>query len=67
MYRWFFPLLKLDTNLKFVQYIKLAVQEAGLGAEWVREPRLALMGEERERVLAIIRRGIETRPQIPVS
>jgi dihydrodipicolinate synthase/N-acetylneuraminate lyase len=66
MYRWFFPLLKLDTHLKFVQYIKLAVQEAGLGAEWVREPRLPLVGEERERVLAIIRRGIATRPQIPV-
>jgi 4-hydroxy-tetrahydrodipicolinate synthase len=64
MYRWFFPLLKLDTHLKFVQYIKLAVQETGLGAEWVREPRLPLVGEERERVLAIIRRGIETRPKI---
>jgi 4-hydroxy-tetrahydrodipicolinate synthase len=67
MYRWFFPLLKLDTHLKFVQYIKLAVQEAGLGAEWVREPRLPLVGEERERVLAIIRRGIESRPQIPIG
>jgi 4-hydroxy-tetrahydrodipicolinate synthase len=65
MYGWFSPLLKLDTHLKFVQYIKLAVQEAGLGAEWVREPRLPLAGEERERVLAIIRRGIETRPRIP--
>lgn len=62
MYLWFAPLLKLDTHLKFVQYIKLAVQEAGLGAEWVREPRLPIVGEERERVLAVIRRGIETRP-----
>jgi 1-pyrroline-4-hydroxy-2-carboxylate deaminase len=67
MYRWFYPLLKLDTNLKFVQYIKLAVQETGLGAEWVREPRLPLVGEERERVLGIIRRGIENRPQVPMS
>lgn len=62
MYRWFYPLLKLDTHIKFVQYIKLAVQEAGLGAEWVREPRLPLTGAEREHVLAIIRRGIEQRP-----
>lgn len=61
-YRWYSPLLKLDTHVKFVQYLKLAVQEAGLGREWVREPRLPLVGEERERVLAIIRRGIETRP-----
>ena len=42
-------LLKLDTHVKFVQYIKLAVQEMGLGAEWVREPRLPLAGTERER------------------
>ncbi len=63
MYRWFYPLLKLATQLKFVQYINLAVQEAGLGAEWVREPRLPLTGEERERVLAVIRHGIETRPR----
>jgi dihydrodipicolinate synthase/N-acetylneuraminate lyase len=64
LYRWFFPLLQLDTHVKFVQYIKLAVQEAGLGAEWVRAPRLTLEGAERERVLSIIRRGIETRPPL---
>ncbi|HEX4591223.1 MAG TPA: dihydrodipicolinate synthase family protein [Gemmataceae bacterium] len=64
MYRWFYPLLTLDTHVKFVQYIKLAVQEVGLGTEWVREPRLPLAGEERERVLAIIRRGIAERPSL---
>jgi 4-hydroxy-tetrahydrodipicolinate synthase len=64
LYRWFSPLLKLDTHPKFVQYIKLMVQETGLGAEWVREPRRALAGTERERVLGIIRRGIETRPAL---
>jgi 4-hydroxy-tetrahydrodipicolinate synthase len=62
MYRWFYPLLKLDTHVKFVQYIKLAVQEMGLGSERVREPRLPLVGEEREQVLVTIRRAIETRP-----
>ncbi len=62
MLRWFYPLLKLDTHPKFVQYIKLAVQEVGFGAEWVRQPRLPLSGVERERVLAIVRRGIEHRP-----
>ena len=65
MYRWFYPLLKLDTHVKFVQYIKLAVQEAGLGREWVREPRLPLTGVEREQVLGIIRRGLAERPTIP--
>lgn len=64
LYRWFYPLLKLDTHVKFVQYIKLAVQEVGLGQEWVRPPRLALSGEERERVLAVIRDGISRRPKL---
>jgi len=63
-YRWFYPLLKLDTHVKFVQYIKLAVQEAGLGKEWVRGPRLPLAGAERERVLGIIHQGIADRPNV---
>jgi len=63
-YQWFYPLLKLDTYLKFVQYIKLAVQEVGLGTEWVREPRLILSGEERDRVLKIIHQGIANRPKL---
>ena len=65
IYRWYMPLLHLDIPLKFVQYIKLCVQECGLGAEWVRAPRLTLEGEEREAVLAIIHKGISTRPQVP--
>jgi 4-hydroxy-tetrahydrodipicolinate synthase len=65
LYRWYTPLLHLDVHVKFVHYIKLAVQECGLGAEWLRTPRLPLAGAERERVLGIIRRGIENRPQIP--
>ena len=62
VYRWYTPLLHLDTHVKLVQYIKLAQQECGLGSELVRAPRLPLVGEERERVLAIIRQGIATRP-----
>ena len=64
-YRWFTPLLHLDTHTKFVQYIKLAVQECGLGKEWVRAPRLPLTGEERKRVLKVIHDGIAKRPKIP--
>ncbi|HXG47713.1 MAG TPA: dihydrodipicolinate synthase family protein [Methylomirabilota bacterium] len=64
-YRWFTPLLHLDTHTKFVQYIKLAVQECGLGAEWVRAPRRPLAGAERRRVLRIIHDGIASRPKIP--
>jgi 4-hydroxy-tetrahydrodipicolinate synthase len=63
VYRWYTPLLHLDTHVKLVQYIKLAQQECGLGSERVRAPRLTLVGEERERVLGIVRRGIATRPR----
>jgi 4-hydroxy-tetrahydrodipicolinate synthase len=62
MYRWYTPLLHLDTRPKLVQYIKLAVQECGYGHERCRPPRLALEGAERAQVLGLIRAAIETRP-----
>jgi 4-hydroxy-tetrahydrodipicolinate synthase len=65
IYRWFTPLLHLDVSTKFVQYIKLAVQECGLGKEYVRAPRLTLTGDERKRVLKIIHDGIKNRPKLP--
>ena len=65
--RWYMPLLHLDTHPKLVQYIKLALQENGLGAEWVRAPRLPLVGTERARVLRVIREGIATRPKLPAT
>jgi dihydrodipicolinate synthase/N-acetylneuraminate lyase len=64
IYRWFLPLLELDIHPKLVQYIKLAEQEAGIGSEHVRKPRLTLVGEERERILKIIREGISKRPKL---
>jgi dihydrodipicolinate synthase/N-acetylneuraminate lyase len=64
IYRWFLPLLELDIHPKLVQYIKLAEQEVGLGSEIVRAPRLTLVGEERERILKIIREGIKNRPNL---
>ena len=62
LYRWSQPLMKLDTHLHFVQYIKLLCQETGLGSEWVREPRLPLTGAERDHVLYIIRSALANRP-----
>ena len=62
IYRWFSPALHLDTHVKLVQYIKLAAAECGYGTETVRAPRLPLEGDERERVLGIIRRAMESRP-----
>jgi len=63
IYRWFTPLLHLDTHPKLVQYIKLAMAQTGLGLEMVRTPRLPLVGQEREDALMIIRQAIKTRPR----
>ncbi len=65
VYRWFTPLMHLDVHVKFVQYIKLAVQECGLGREWTRAPRLPLTGPERKTVLKIIRDTVTTGPKVP--
>lgn len=62
VYRWYTPLLHLDTHVKLVQYIKLANTECGFGNEIVRAPRLPLVEPERSQILAIIRKAIETRP-----
>lgn len=62
IYRWFMPLLELDIHPKLVQYIKLAESVVGLGSEYVRPPRLALEGEERERILKVIKTATSKRP-----
>ncbi len=67
IYRWFTPLLHLDTKPKLVQYIKLAMAECGLGSETVRAPRLSLEGSERAEILGIIRRAIQTRPPLSAT
>ena len=64
LYRWFMPLLHLDVDKKLVQFIKLANQIAGEGAEWVRRPRMPLVGAERERVSAIVETAIANRPSV---
>jgi 1-pyrroline-4-hydroxy-2-carboxylate deaminase len=64
IYRWFLPLLELDIHPKLVQYIKLAETLTGIGSEHVRQPRLTLIGEERERITHIIKTGISTRPKL---
>src|SRR5947209_6623690 len=53
VYRWYTPLLHLDTHPKLVQYIKLAAAECGYGTATVRGPRLAIQGAEREHLLGI--------------
>lgn len=65
LYRWFLPLLHLDVSTKFVQNIKLAEALVGCGTEYVRAPRLTLVGEERTRVENIVRTALKTRPVLP--
>jgi len=67
IYRWFMPLLELDIHPKLVQYIKLAATATGLGSEYVRAPRLPLIGDERTRVQQLIDRAIANRPRILVT
>lgn len=62
IYRWFMPLLELDIHPKLVQYIKLAATEMGIGSEYVRAPRLTLVGAEREQVLQVIQTSLANRP-----
>jgi dihydrodipicolinate synthase/N-acetylneuraminate lyase len=64
IYRWFMPLLELDIHPKLVQYIKLAETMTGIGSEYVRAPRLILEGAERDRIVAVIEAGINSRPQL---
>jgi dihydrodipicolinate synthase/N-acetylneuraminate lyase len=62
LYRWFLPLLRLDTVPKFVQLIKLVQQELGVGNARVRGPRMEVAGQELERTRKLIREAIRSRP-----
>ena len=64
LYQWFTPLLHLDVSTKLVQNLKLVEAMVGVGNEHVRRPRLPLVGAERERVQAIIQKGLDTRPDL---
>lgn len=64
LYAWSLPLLRMDTVPKFVQLIKLMQQEAGMGHERVRPPRLVLAGSEREEALTTIREALANRPAV---
>ena len=62
LYKWFLPLLRMDTVPKFVQLIKLVQEEVGMGNARVRPPRLELVGGELEEALSVIRQALTNRP-----
>ncbi|HLX28428.1 MAG TPA: dihydrodipicolinate synthase family protein [Casimicrobiaceae bacterium] len=64
LYRWFLPLLRMDTVPKFVQLIKLAQERVGMGSARVRAPRLALEGDELREANAILDEALATRPSL---
>lgn len=67
LYRWFLPMLRMDTVPKFVQLIKQVQQEAGVGNSRVRPPRLEVTGAELEATRAEFRRALAARPAVRSS
>ncbi len=63
LYRWFLPLLRMDTVPKFVQLIKLVQAEVAMGSARVRPPRLELAGSELEQARKTIHDALRTRPE----
>ncbi len=61
IWRWFLPLLRLDTIPTLVQCIKFCEQLAGRGTEITRAPRLPLEGKEREQVEKLYNEALATR------
>jgi dihydrodipicolinate synthase/N-acetylneuraminate lyase len=63
IYRWFLPLLRMDTVPKFVQLIKLVQQEMGVGSARVRAPRMELVGAELEETRRVLKEAMASHPQ----
>jgi len=64
LYRWFLPLLRMDTVPKFVQLIKWVQGQTGIGSASVRPPRLELHGTELEDAKAILTSALANPPTI---
>jgi dihydrodipicolinate synthase/N-acetylneuraminate lyase len=63
LYRWFLPLLRMDTVPKFVQLIKWVQEQAGVGSARVRAPRMEVVGKELEIAKAAFRTALSSRPK----
>jgi len=64
LYRWFLPLLRMDTVPKFVQLIKWVQGETGTGLATVRAPRLELNGAELKEAQQVLKIALANRPTI---
>ena len=64
LYRWFLPLLRMDTVPKFAQLIKWVQEQAGVGSARVRAPRLEVTGQELAEAEAAFAKAKASRPEI---
>ncbi len=64
LYKWFLPLLRMDTVPKFVQLIKLVQEEVAMGHERVRAPRCVMAGAERKEALDTLKVALANRPKV---
>lgn len=67
LYRWFLPLLRMDTVPKFVQLIKLVQEHVEMGSRRVRPPRLELANPELQEAIDIISAAKRSQPLISTS
>jgi dihydrodipicolinate synthase/N-acetylneuraminate lyase len=63
LYRWFLPLLRMDTVPKFVQLIKQVQEEMGVGSARVRPPRLQVVGDELAETRTLVAQARAHRPK----
>lgn len=64
LYRWFLPLLRMDTVPKFVQLIKWVQEQEGVGSARVRAPRMILQGAELEAAMATYKTAKAQQPAV---
>jgi 1-pyrroline-4-hydroxy-2-carboxylate deaminase len=67
LYRWFLPLLRMDTVPKFIQLIKQVQQETGTGNARVRPPRLEVIGAELDETRRVVAEALDHRPKVRSS
>lgn len=64
LYRWFLPLLRMDTVPKFIQLIKQVQQETGTGCARVRPPRMEIVGAELEETRRVVKEALQNPPKL---
>jgi dihydrodipicolinate synthase/N-acetylneuraminate lyase len=64
LYKWFLPLLRMDTVPKFIQLIKYVQEQVEVGSARVRPPRLEITGDELAETKRIVLQALDSRPKI---